>query len=164
MTQEQSGLLMVALAVLALSGAAWGWRRRKASYRPWAEFFTWCEPGADVRDVQECLYVGTSEAGLPLQRVAVGPLSYRAKATLGFSTDGLVLGIRGAEPLLLPYAHSVLAGRATWTIDRGVEPDGLLMIQWSLGPHRVESYFRMVDSNLEQIVSTINEAAGADTQ
>ena len=164
MTQELSGLLMVALAVLALSGAAWGWKRRKASYRDWAEFFTWCEPGADVRDAQECLYVGTSEAGLPLQRVAVGPLSYRAKATLGFSANGLVLDIRGAEPLLVPYSGSVVAGRATWTIDRGVEPDGLLMVQWSLGPHRVESYFRMVDSNLEPIVSTINEAAGADTQ
>lgn len=164
MNQEQAGLLMVALAVLALSGAAWGWRRRKASYRGWAQFFTWFTPSADVTNAQECLYVGTSEAGLPLQRVAVGPLSYRAKATLGLSDMGLVLAIRGSDPLLIPFDSSVLAGRATWTIDRGVEPDGLLMIQWSLGPHRVESYFRMVDSNLEQIVSMINEAAGVDTQ
>ena len=155
---------MVALAVLALSGAAWGWRRRQASYRGWSEFFTWVTPGDVIRNAQECLYVGTSEAGAPLQRVAVGPLSYRAKASLGFGDAGLVLHSRGSKALLIPFSGSVRAGRATWTIDRGVEPDGLLMVQWSLGPHRVESYFRMVDSNLDQIVSTINDVAGAGNQ
>jgi hypothetical protein len=37
-----------------------------------------------------------------------------------------------------------------------VEPDGLLMVQWILGPHVVESYFRLVDTDLGQMVDAIN--------
>ena len=33
--------------------------------------------------------------------------------------------------------------RASWTIDRAVETDGLHLIEWSLGTSAVDSYFRM---------------------
>lgn len=92
---------------------------------------------------------------MPLQRVAVGPLSYRAKATLGLHATGLVFQARGSQALVFP-AEGLSAGRATWTIDRTVEPDGLLMVQWSLGPQLVESYFRLVDNDLGQVITAIN--------
>lgn len=162
MNQEQSATILLALMALALLGAWWGWRRRKSSYSDWAQHLTWWDGENPDGDVREGLYVGTSEAGLPLQRVAVGPLSYRGKASLGTDSSGLVLHVRGSRPLLIPFSGGVRAGRATWTIDKSVEPDGLLMVQWSLGPHLVESYFRLVDSDVQNVVNAINVAAGAE--
>ena len=159
MTQEQSALILLAVMALALGGAWWGWRRRRNSYSGWKSFFTWSDPEGSVTEGIECLYVGTSEAGAPLQRVAVGPLAFRSQATLGFAPGGLVLDARGSDPIVLPFSASLRAGRATWTIDRVVEPDGLLMVQWLLGPHMVDSYFRLVDSNLEAVVDRINSRA-----
>jgi len=153
--QEQSALVMLALMALALAGAWWGWRRRRNSYSDWAQHFSFWDGQEELTRRFDCLYVGTSEAGLPLQRVAVGPLSYRAKAELGLHPTGLVLRARGSKAIVLPAA-GLRAGRATWTIDRTVEPDGLLMVQWILGPHVVESYFRLVDTDLGQMVDAIN--------
>jgi LPXTG-motif cell wall-anchored protein len=100
--QEQSALIMLGLMTLALAGAWWGWRRRRNEYVAWAQHFTFWDEARETPLDFECWYVGTSEAGLPLQRVAVGPLSYRAKATLGLHATGLVFQARGSQALVFP--------------------------------------------------------------
>jgi hypothetical protein len=156
MTQEIAAIMVLTVGALALSGALWGWRRRGKKYEPWATLLRFDVPTSESLGVLDALYVGTTETGSPLERVALGPLKYRARATIVLHPEGLVLTSRGSAPLLLPGPKGLSAGVATWTIDRVVEPDGLLMVRWLLGTHQVESYFRLVDSNIQGSVAAIN--------
>jgi hypothetical protein len=154
MTQEIAGSMMIALIAVSLGLALWGWRRRIVRYEG--------EAAALVRDVPDsaavfaisALYVATTEAGDPLQRVAAGPLSYRAKARLALHPEGLVVRIPGEDAVVFPV-EGLEAGRATWTIDRVVEADGLAMVRWRLAGRDVDSYFRIVDGNAEAFIDAL---------
>jgi hypothetical protein len=56
----------------------------------------------------------------------------------------------GSEPWFVPRADLRGVRRASWTIDRGVEEDGLNLVAWTLtGPDgrraELDSYFRLRD-------------------
>lgn len=146
MTQEIAGSMMIALMVVSLGLALWGWRRRVVRYQGEAQALMRDVPASTADFVIDALYVATTEAGDPLQRVAAGPLSYRAKARLAVHSEGLVVRIPGEDAVVFP-AEGLEAGRATWTIDRVVESDGLAMVRWRLAGRDVDSYFRIVDGD-----------------
>jgi hypothetical protein len=59
-----------------------------------------------------------------------------------------VVTLVGSDPWFIPRSDLLGARRASWTIDRGVEEDGLNQVAWALrGPNGVvtdvESYFRL---------------------
>jgi hypothetical protein len=138
--------MMIALMVVSLGLALWGWRRRVVRYQGEAQALMRDVPASTADFVIDALYVATTEAGDPLQRVAAGPLSYRAKARLAVHSEGLVVRIPGEDAVVFP-AEGLEAGRATWTIDRVVESDGLAMVRWRLAGRDVDSYFRIVDGD-----------------
>jgi len=146
MTQEIAGSMMIALMVVSLGLALWGWRRRVVRYQGEAQALIRDVPASTADFVINALYVATTEAGDPLLRVAAGPLSYRAKARLAVHPEGLVVRIPGEDAVVFP-AEGLEAGRATWTIDRAVESDGLTMVRWRLAGRDVDSYFRIVDGD-----------------
>ncbi len=90
-------------------------------------------------------YVATTLADQPLERIAVHGLGFRARATAGVHPEGLVLAVRGQQPILIAPDALRGAGRATWAIDRVVEKDGLVLIGWMLGDTAVDSYLRVPD-------------------
>lgn len=153
MNQEQAGLIMVAVMVLALSLAGWGWSNRVKRYRPLESSLSRDVPSSAPVFSADALYVATTEAEQPLNRVAVSPLAYRSKAHLDIHPEGLVVTIRGSAPFLIPAEAGVEVGKATWTIDRVVEPDGLVMVRWALGEQQVDSYFRIVDADSTAFIS-----------
>jgi hypothetical protein len=154
MTQEIAGSMMIALMLLSLALALWGWRRRVVRYRGEAEALVRDVPTSDAVFAVNALYVATTEAGDPLERVAAGPLSYRAKARLAVHPEGLVVRIPGEDAVVFP-AEGLEAGRATWTIDRVVESDGLAMVRWKLAGRDVDSYFRIVDGDAGMFVDAL---------
>ncbi len=154
MTQEIAGSMMLALMALSLGLALWGWRRRVVRYRGEAESLVREVPTSTAKIQLKSLYVATTEAGDPLERVAAGPLSYRAKARLAVPPEGLVVRIPGEDAVLFP-ADGLQAGRATWTIDRVVETDGLVMVRWRLAGRDVDSYFRVVDGDADAFVDAL---------
>ncbi len=154
MTQELAGLMMLALMALSLGLALWGWRRRVVRYRGEAHALVREIPGSVAEFLITSLYVATTEAGDPLERVAAGPLSYRAKARLAVHPEGLVVRIPGEDAVLFP-ADGLQAGRATWTIDRVVEADGLVMVRWKLAGRDVDSYFRIVDGDPDAFIEAL---------
>ena len=89
------------------------------------------------------LYLATTLADQPLQRVVVRPLGFRAEGSLLVAEGGLVVTLVGSEPFFLPKADLTGFRRASWTIDRGVEEDGLNLIAWRLNGTPLESYFRL---------------------
>jgi hypothetical protein len=92
-------------------------------------------------------YVATTVAGDPLNRIAVRGLGYRSRARITVADAGIVLALRGEPEVFIPTAALREVTRATWTIDRVVEPGGLVLIGWNLGPSdsptAVDSYFRL---------------------
>lgn len=154
MTQEIAGSMMLALMALSLGLALWGWRRRIVRYRGEADALVREMPGSAAELLISSLYVATTEAGDPLERVAAGPLSYRAKARLAVHPEGLVVRIPGEDAVLFPAA-GLQAGRATWTIDRVVESDGLVMVRWKLAGRDVDSYFRIVDGDADAFIEAL---------
>lgn len=154
MTQEIAGSMMLALMALSLGLALWGWRRRIVRYRGEADALVREMPGSAAELLISSLYVATTEAGDPLERVAAGPLSYRAKARLAIHPEGLVVRIPGEDAVLFPAA-GLQAGRATWTIDRVVESDGLVMVRWKLAGRDVDSYFRIVDGDADAFIEAL---------
>ena len=135
------GALLVFLALIAL-----GWYTRKrrqraivAPQRPPAEL------GAVLGEFPG-FYVATTLADDRFNRVAVHGLGFRAKSAVVVAETGIVVPIAGQEDIFFPKGDITDVARATWTIDRVVETDGLTMIAWTLGDTKVESYFRAENS------------------
>jgi len=141
-----SATLVIAFLVVVLGLAALGWRSRRrrqsgiaAPQRPPVEL------GAVLGEFPG-FYVATTLAGDRLNRVAVHGLGFRARTTVVVAESGVVVPIAGQPDIFIPRGDITAAARATWTIDRVVENDGLTMIAWDLAETAVDSYFRAEDS------------------
>jgi hypothetical protein len=121
------------------------------------------DPGA-VSLSEDLLYVATTRAEQPLQRIAVKGLGFRARALLTVTSGGVRLDLAGADPGFIPAAALQGVGRATWTIDRAVSNDGLVFVRWSDGAATLDSYVRSADpaalvAAIEPLINTPREAA-----
>lgn len=90
-------------------------------------------------------YVATTTAGDPLDRIAVHGLGFRGNAEVTVAEKGVLLQIDGTDEKWIPAADLRAHRKATWTIDRVVEQDGLELVEWTLGDRVVDSYFRFDD-------------------
>jgi len=160
MTQELAASMMIALAVVLVGLAWWGWRNRRVRFRHLEELLLTTLPSSDAVLGCSGLYVATTIADKPMDRVVVGPLGFRAKANFSVHPEGLVLHPQGENPVLLSAPGGVQAGRATWTIDRVVEPEGLVLLRWMLGDTAVDSYLRVVETDQQLLIDAVNGARG----
>lgn len=148
-------LIVAAILALALGLMWWGWhgRQRRQGNLPGLRAVP-TDAGAEQFRVA-ALYVATTIAGAPLERIAVGGLGYRAKAQLTVRQRGLVLEIPGQDGLFIPAVDLQEVFRAQNTIDRVVERDGLVALRYRIAatassadahdPLTVDSYVRIVD-------------------
>lgn len=96
-------------------------------------------------------YVATTVRGTPLERLNIRGLGFRARAELTVTEAGVFLALAGQEAVFIPADAIELLEAATWTIDRVVESDGLLLLGWRLNAPAIEtgqlvdSYFRIID-------------------
>lgn len=102
------------------------------------------DPGATLL-TEDLLYVATTRADQPLQRIAVKGLGFRARAVFTVSTEGIRLDLAGAQPGFIPVTALRGVGRATWTIDRAISKDGLVFVRWLNGQATLDSYLRSAD-------------------
>ncbi|MCU1526786.1 MAG: hypothetical protein JWP75_549 [Frondihabitans sp.] len=119
---------------------------------------------------RDLFYVATSRAGDPLDRIVVRGLGFRGRAVVSVHPEGVVLDIAGTQPILIERANLREVGRATWTIDRVVEPDGLIQLGWRLGNDDVDTFLRdsddprvLVEAIRELIPDTPHQAASPTT-
>jgi len=143
-------VVVLALIALALTGMAIAWRKRVAR----DSRFQIVSPGAPIVSHSSApaefsgLYVATTLASDPLQRVTLPGLSFRADAHVLVSTDGLSIAPRGEKSTFIPAAQIVQIHRTQVAIDKAVEKDGLTAVSWTawdtLAQEDVEftSYFR----------------------
>lgn len=156
MTRELAAALMLALLVVLLVLIWRGWQSRVGRYRHLPELSASAGLSASPQLVFSLLYVATTEANTPLERIAKRPLAFRSKVSLGTGPEGLWIDIPGETPVIIHADQLQAVGRATWTIDRVVDGDGLVVVGWRWGETPVESYFRSVDYPADDIVAAIS--------
>lgn len=139
------GILLIFAIVIGLMWLGWSLRRRRQKSFPSAPELP-IGLGQPTMAIDDAHYVATSIAGMPLERVVVRPLAYRGRAEIEVHRSGVAIAVTGEGTFFIPQEAITLVGRAQGAIDRAVEPDGLIVIQWNLGPENsVETFLRIVN-------------------
>ena len=133
-------VILVGVLLLALMVVGWIRRRRRQRDIPAMTPVPALPAGAREHPGK---YVATTTADDPYDRIASGGLGFRGAAVASVHATGVLVRRRGEVDLWIPSADLVGAGRATWTIDRVVEADGLTMLRWRLGDREVDTYLRL---------------------
>ena len=151
-TQLLIYVLIGFVVIIALAVIGWLTRRRRQRGIPAPEPMP-ADIGA-VRGEFEGFYVSTTLDGQPLNRVAVRGLGFRARATFAVADSGVVLALPGNN-VFIPRESIREVTRSNYTIDRVVEPGGLVLLAWTLGGTNLDSYLRVEQT--EQLVSAIED-------
>lgn len=157
--------LTIALAVVILLGMLFAWRKRLRRDSGLSAPLGVPEHAEVIRR-DEVLYVSTTRHDEPLERVAISPLAYRARGELAVTDRGVALCLDGAPTVFLATPRLVEIDRATVTIERVVEPGGLVRIAWNASDDTVvDSYFRVVTGDPKPLLSDLQRLvpAGPDT-
>ncbi|GAB3797807.1 transporter [Humibacter antri] len=161
---------LIAIVVVLIFVGMWvGWRRRARRDSAIEVPTALAEPGETLLTVK-ALHVGSTHHDHPLDRV-VGPgLAFRANATVTVSAGGITISAPGERSVAIAANAILGAGTATWTIDRTVERDGLVLVAWHSGGGSratdadgpvIDTYLRTADA-VEQgrLVAGIHSLAG----
>jgi len=149
MTRELIGfiaLTLVGAIALAIFFSVRGKRARQEA------FFDTPRPTQAGELLANGLYVSTVLASAPLDRVWAHGLGIRGKVEVSLSHGGINLDRTGEVGFLIPSQSLLAIGRASATIDKGVEMDGLLVIEWYWGDQVVLTNLRFVDFEKGKLV------------
>lgn len=160
-TRDLAVTITIAVAVLALLAMLFAWRRRLRRDAIYAAPLGVPEH-ADVTSRHEMLYVSTTRHDQPLERLAIKPLAYRARGELAVTDRGVALCLDGSPTVFLSKEKLEGVDRATVTIDRVVEPGGLVRIAWRVDADTiVDSYLRSATSTPDTLISELQRLVPA---
>ncbi len=149
--------------IIALAAVGWVARRRRQRF---------IAPTAPVpadlgtlRGEFDGFYVSTTLDGQPLNRVAVRGLGFRSRATVAVADAGVVLALPGNN-VFIPRETIREVTRSNYTIDRVVEPGGLVLLAWTLGKDtpdeaRLDTYLRVTET--EELVAALEALVPASS-
>lgn len=163
MSRELAVLVIAAVAALVLLAMFVGWRRRLRRDAGLTAPLGVPEH-AEVTGRYEILYVATTAHDQPLERLAVSPLTYRARGELVLTDRGVAFSLDGAPTVFLSSARLLIADRATVAIDRVVERDGLIRLVWrATDDIHVDSFIRPTSGGPSEILPQLERlCAGAE--
>ena len=154
--------ITIAVALVILLSMFFAWRRRLRRDAMHVAPIGVPEH-AEVLSRHEILYVSTTRHEQPLERLAITPLAYRARGELAVTDRGIALCLDGEPTVFLSSAALVAVGRATVTIDRVVEPDGLVRISWNTEASTVvDSYLRVAHGDPQNLISELQRLIPAN--
>lgn len=117
----------------------------------------------NVEHPHPAYYVSTVFAEQPLTRVWAHGLGGRGKAFLAITPEGVSISRLGEAGFLIPKSDLTGLTRASATIDKAVERDGLLVLLWNLGEDKLATHLRIVDPAKRKAIETlIIEATGVE--
>ncbi|MGB4135554.1 MAG: hypothetical protein WA971_03255 [Microbacterium sp.] len=161
MSRELAIGLTIALAVVILAAMSFAWRRRIRRDAGLTAPLGVPEH-AEVEDRVEVLYVATTRHDQPLERLAVAPLTYRARGELVLTDRGAALSLDGSPTVFLAAERLLAADLATVAIDRVVEPDGLIRLQWrEPSGVIVDSFLRVAHDAPQQTLAALQRLCAA---
>jgi hypothetical protein len=141
MQTYQVGLIALAIFALLALFAFWSWVSRIRKQESVIQ-----EPKFLVGETkgQTAFYVATTFAGRPLDRVVAHGLAHRGKANVLVSDSGVTIYRTGEKNFLIPSDQLLGVSQTSAVIDKAVEKDGLVSIQWNLGGTSLETHLRFV--------------------
>ncbi|MDQ0645483.1 PH-like domain-containing protein [Microbacterium murale] len=147
--------ITILVAILILLSMYLAWRRRLR--RDGVHVAPMGVPEhAEVLTRHEVLYVSTTRHDQPLERLAITPLAYRARGEIAVTDRGAALCLDGVPTVFLASAKLVQVDRATVTIDRVVEPNGLVRLAWNVADDMiVDSYLRVTSGEPQNLISEL---------
>ncbi len=158
------GAVVLAVLAVLLLLMYLGWRRRRRRQRGIPRPLPVpSDAGAELLSI-DLLYVASTLADAPLERIAVRGLGFRARAGVVVRGAGVELRLAGEQDFFIPSRDIRAVSRATWTIDRVVETDGLVRLAWTLGDTGVDSYFRVTEpADPSALIAAIRAITDAST-
>ena len=148
-------VITIGVAVLVLLAMVFAWRRRLRRDAGLSAPLGVPEH-AEILSRHPVLYVSTTRHDEPLERLAIRPLAYRARGELAVTDRGAALCLDGAPTVFLPSDRIASVDRATVTIDRVVEPGGLVRLAWSADADTiVDSYVRPTAGTPDHLISEL---------
>jgi len=161
MTREFAIGAMIVLAAVVLLAMLLAWRARVRRDSSLAAPLGVPEH-AEVLDRHEVLYVSTTRHDQPLERLALSPLAYRARGEAAVTDRGLALCLDGAPTVFIASDRLKDVDRATVTIDKVVEPGGLVRVAWNAADDTVvDSYIRIADGDPKNFISELRRLVPA---
>lgn len=153
--------ITIGVALLALVAMLIGWRRRMKRDAVHSAPLGVPEH-AEVLSRHDVLYVSTTRHDQPLERLAISPLAYRARGELAVTDRGAALCLDGTPTVFLSKDRITAVDRATVTIDRVVEPGGLVRLTWSVDADTtVDSYLRATSGTPDNLISELQRLTPA---
>lgn len=108
-------------------------------------------------------YVSTVFADSPLKRVWAWGLGGRGKALVAVDSSGVSVERQGELGLFISRESLTGISRASATIDKGVEKDGLIALLWRLGDEELATHLRIVSrSQRQEFENAIREHFGVE--
>ncbi|WP_022906717.1 PH-like domain-containing protein [Curtobacterium sp. B18] len=145
------GVVILALVALLFVAMARTWRTRaraQAGSVPPVPVPADIGPAAGSWDG---FTVATTRADEPLERITAGGLGFRGRGGVTVHETGVVLHHAGTTDRWIAADAVRGADRATWAIDRVVEPGGLVRLRWTAtgaaGATDLDTYFRFPEGD-----------------
>ncbi|MEO6827539.1 MAG: hypothetical protein ABI255_00085 [Microbacteriaceae bacterium] len=167
--------IVVAIVVVAFIAMWRAWRARLSRGSAFGSGYRAPDSVVDLATF-EVIYVATTAHLEPLERLAMPGLGYRGVATLALTNLGITISVRGEQSVYLPASAIVQIDTATATVDKVVEPGGLLVLSWlpergdaepstsTITPEPVDSYIRVVDpADRVRLIAAIEELTSGTT-
>lgn len=149
--------LLCTIFVVLMALLVWlGLRARRRRQGDIDEPQGWIETAPSL--VVDALYVATTRAGDPYDRVFAHGLGFRGRTQLAVDTAGVQL-LADRREVRIPATSIRSVARATWTIDRVVEPGGIIVIRHELGSE-VDTYLRVIGDDAPAFAALSGLAQG----
>lgn len=136
-------LLTILIVVVIFALLWWGWRGRVQRQSGLQEL-----PQAPRDLMQRAtarvdgMYVVTTYASQPLERIATHGLGVRTTAEAVVAPDGVFLNRQGAPDVFVPRDRLLGVSTTSGMVGKFVERDGLVVLTWDLGDTAVDTGFR----------------------
>ncbi len=147
MTREVIGFIMVMLVFSIATLVAIGYRRKSKLE---TEQIAPLPVAVDCSGV-ECMYVSTVYAESPLRRLLAHGMGPRGRATVSVTEEGISVCRIGERDYLIPKSTIRSVGKSSATIDRAVEPGGLVSVEWSHQGTDLITNLRFSDSDSRKV-------------
>ncbi|MEN9737222.1 MAG: hypothetical protein RJA26_455 [Actinomycetota bacterium] len=157
-------VLVTALIVFLVIAAFRAWRSRADAQE--AQFdapLEWLEHPSGGRQWTGIQYVATSLLGQPLERVNAHGLGLRGFGKITVSRDGVLIERNGERAIGIPIENIKGVQRTTAAIDRGVEKDGLIQLDWVQNGFGLSTYLRATSSETrKQLFEELTQILGVE--
>ncbi|RFA21303.1 PH-like domain-containing protein [Subtercola boreus] len=124
-------LIVLAVLVVVYLGMVLGWRARRKRQSGFAAAAVTPVDAGQLLLETPMLYVATTPADKPLERLALPGLAFRGRGTFIVWEKGVTLSIDGERDIFVPFDNIRSIGTSTFTIDRVVESGGLVRLDWT---------------------------------